>query len=104
MSKDPLYYKGYIAGYWDGVKDHASGKVADGQSSDIGKMPIQAMALSNRTRNCLVNCGYTHVENLIALNRYDIMRMRNVGSKTIAEIAEWLTGHGVYCSAWSEFL
>ena len=33
MSNDPLYKKGYIADYWDGVKDAASGKVTDWQNA-----------------------------------------------------------------------
>ena len=104
MRMDPLYYKGYITGYRDGVKDAALGKVADGQSSDIGKLPIQAMGLSTRACNCLVYCGCTHVEDVIALSSYAIMSMRNLGPKTASEIARWLTEHGILCSAWAEYL
>lgn len=104
MSNDPLYKKGYIAGYWDGVKDAASGKVTDWQSTDIAKLPIQAMGISTRACNCLVYSGYTHVQDLLSLNSCEIGRMRNVGKKTSSEIAKWLTDHGFFCTAWSEFL
>lgn len=104
MAQDPLYQKGYAAGYWDGVKDHASGKVADGQSGDIGKIPIQAMGLSTRVSNCLLYRGYSHVEDLLELSSDEIMRMRNVGRKTASEIAQWLIEHEIYGSSWSVYV
>lgn len=103
MRKDPLYYEGYIAGYRDGVKDAISGKTDDWQSSELGKLPIHAMAISTRACNCLVRCGCTYVEDVVALSAESIMRMRNLGRKSAAEIAPWLTEHGILCSAWSEY-
>ena len=104
MPNDPLYKKGYIAGYWDGVKDCASGKVLDGQATDLGKLPIRAMGLPTRICNCLLFRGYNCVEDLLSLSEGDIMRMRNVGQKTASEIAHWMVEHGILGSAWSAFL
>ena len=55
MVKDPNCYNGYIAGYWDGVKDSMSGKASGSQTEGIRKLPIQAMAISTRAKNCLKN-------------------------------------------------
>ena len=87
MLNDSLYKKGYIAGYWDGVKDSLSGKTIDWRSSDIGELPIQAMGISTRACGALMHSGYTHVKDLLSISSYDIGRMRNVGRKTTSEIA-----------------
>lgn len=104
MSDDHLYKKGYAAGYWAGVQDALSGTVTDWRSSDIRKLPIQAMGISSRACNCLMFSGCTHVEDLFSLSGCDIARMRNVGRKTASEIAKWLTEQGILDTAWSEFL
>lgn len=104
MSKDHLYRVGYIAGYWDGVKDAVSGKVNDWQASDTASLPIKAMDISPRAYNCLVMCGCVQVKDVAALSSEEIMRMRNLGSKTAFEIAHWLTMQGILSSAWSEYI
>ena len=104
MCRDPRYYEGYIAGYRDGVKDCISGKTEDWRFSDIGKMPVGAMGLSTRAYNCLTRYGCVNVEDVFALSKDSIMRMRNVGTKTAAEIAHWMIEHGILASAWSEYL
>lgn len=104
MHEEPLFRKGYIKGYWDGVKDAVSGRVADCQMSDITKIPIRSMGLSSRACNCLTIYGCINVGDIIALRSDNIMRMRNLGSKTAAEIAQWLIDHGILCTAWSEYV
>lgn len=95
--------RGYLAGYWDGVKDSISGSVTQWQENDIGKLPIQAMGLSSRACNCLVYSGCTYVKDVIALSDDAIIRMRNMGPKTAAEIAGWMIEHGILSSAWSGY-
>ena len=104
MIQNPLYQKGYVTGYWDGVKDAVSGKVNDWQASDIANLPIKAMGISPRAYNCLVMCGCVQVKDVAALRSEEIMRMRNLGSKTASEIARWLTMQGILSSAWSEYV
>ena len=104
MPKDPQYKQGYIVGYWDGVQDAVSGKITEWQVSDIGNLPIKAMALSTRAYDCLEKCGCTHVKDVIALNSDAIMRMHGLGPKTASEIANWLIEHGLLGSAWSEYI
>ena len=67
MIQNPLYQKGYVTGYWDGVKDAISGNVKDCQTSGIANLPIKAMALSSRAYNCLVQCGCVHVKDVVSI-------------------------------------
>ena len=103
MTKEPLYVKGYLAGYWDGVRDSAVGCIAQWQENDIARLPVQAMGLSTRACNCLVHSGLTYVKDVVALNEDEIMRIRNLGPKTAPEIADWMVGHGILNSAWLKY-
>lgn len=104
MGKDSLYYEGYLAGYWDGVKDAVSFKVQDCPSVHNRTLPIHAMALSTRAYNCLTHCGCVYIEDVAALNKETIRRIRNLGTKTASEIANCLIEYGILYSAWSDFL
>jgi len=104
MSKESLYWQGYMAGYRDGVQDAQSGKITDWKELDIAKVPVNAMAISQRARNCLIYSGCTQVGDVIALTTDRILRMRNLGPKTAAEIAQWLIENGIFYSAWSEHI
>ena len=104
MIQNPLYQKGYVTGYWDGVKDAISGNVKDCQTSGIANLPIKAMALSSRAYNCLAQCGCVHVKDVVSLNSDAILKMRNLGPKTASEIACWLIEQGILSSAWTEYI
>ena len=104
MIQNPLNQKGYVTGYWDGVKDAISGNVKDCQTSGIANLPIKAMALSSRAYNCLVQCGCVHVKDVVSLNSDAILKMRNLGPKTASEIACWLIEQGILSSAWTEYI
>jgi len=104
MFEDLHYKNGYIAGYWDGVKDACCGKTTQWQAKDMINLPVKAMGLSSRASNCLINSGCTHVCDVIRLSSSQIMRMRNLGSKTASEIAQWVIEHGILSTAWSEYI
>ena len=104
MRKNALYNHQYVTGYWDGVKDAMAGRITQLHESDVTKMPINAMAVSRRAKNCLIYYGCTHVSDVIALSSDSILRIRNLGSKTADEIAQWLIENGILCSAWSAFI
>lgn len=104
MGNNAPYTREYIAGYRDGVKDALDGKVGDWDNTDLGELPIKAMALSSRATNCLMNYGCSHVKYMIQLSSDRIMGMRNLGPKTASEIAGWLIEHDILCSAWSEYI
>lgn len=98
------YYKGYVAGYRDGVRDGANGRNLETLDSDIANYPIEVMALSSRAQNCLSKAGCTYIHDVVTLSEYTIETMRNLGTKTASEIAQWLDDHGICYSAWSKYL
>lgn len=102
--QDELYYKGYVAGYRDGITDAASGRNATAEEIDILNLPIKAMALSARAGNCLRLAGCTYIADVAALSEYAITTMRRLGTKTASEIAHWLDAQGICYSAWSKYL
>lgn len=102
--QDDLYYKGYIAGYQDGIRDAAAGRNVKMTESDVMGLPIRGMALSVRASNCLSRAGCTNVADVAALSEHSIAVMRNMGTKTASEIARWLDAHGISFSAWSKYL
>lgn len=103
LSIDDPYYRGYIAGYRDGAADAAGGKIKSIEA-DLAQLPIHAMALSARANHCLSRADCQTVADVAALSESTIAVMRNMGSKTAAEIARWLDTHGIHGSAWNRYL
>ena len=102
---DNLQYRnGYVAGYWDGVKDACCGKTTQWKSGDMMNLPVKAMGLSSRALNCLICNGCTNVGDVLQLSSCQIMRMRNLGPKTASEIAQWIIEKGILSTAWSEYI
>ena len=102
--QNDVYRKGYITGYRDGLRDAAAGKTLEVAVSNIGNLPIQAMGLSTRARNCLSNAGCVYVADVAKLSNKVIAVMRNMGPKTASEIAHWLDKHGMCLTAWADYL
>ena len=103
-SKESQYYKAYIAGYRDGVADAFSGKAQPLKTNVPERIPIEVMGLSTRARNCLLRVGCKTVADVLALDEHAVMTMRNLGSKTAAEIAQWLVDHHYLSSVWIPYL
>ena len=104
IRQDALYYKGYLAGYKDGVRDGANGKTINMIEKDISQLPVEAMALSSRVHNCLKLAGCVYVKDVAKLDEFQISTMRGVGTKTASEIAKWLDRNGICYTAWSSYL
>ena len=104
ISKESQYYKAYIAGYRDGVADAFSGKVQSLKVNTPEKIPIDVMGLSTRARNCLLRVGCKTVANILALDEHTVITMRNLGSKTAKEIAQWLVDHYYFSNVWIPYL
>jgi DNA-directed RNA polymerase alpha subunit len=98
-----IYRKGYIAGYRDGLRAAKEGRIPQVNGS-VAEVPIQAMDISTRAKNCLLMAGCLHVADVIALDEKRIATMRNLGVKTLAEICHWLEKNGVHDSAWSRII
>ena len=98
------YYKGYIAGYQAGIKAAVSGKIPNTEDASILEIPIKCSGLSARACNGLNKAGCTYIRDVVKLSEHTIATMRNIGTKTAAEIAHWLDDHGICYSAWCEYL
>ena len=103
LPQDPVYYKGYLMGYLDGVRDTLHGTATETTANSLKNLPIQAMELSTRARNCLTRAGCVTIGDVTNLSEAKLSVMRNLGIKTAAEIAHWLDDHGFRHSAWSKY-
>ena len=57
--------------------------------------PLAECDLSVRTVNCLTTAGLETVGDLVKLKRADLLKFRNIGSKNLTELDEWLEAHGL---------
>ena len=99
-----LYYKGFVAGYREGIKAAVSVKIPNTEDVSILDIPIKGSGLSARACNGLNKAGCTYIRDVVKLSEHTIATMRNIGTKTAAEIAHWLDDHGICYSAWCEYL
>ncbi len=96
------YQKGYARGYRAGATDALSGKIAGAQETLA--LPLEALGLSTRARNCLTFQGCETVGDVAALPEQTILRMRNLGRKTAGEIALALRALCLPLTDWDPFL
>ena len=68
------------------------------------KTPLEELGLSGRALNSLKKKGYDTVADIVSLGEKDIVSIRNLGSRSINEIAETLVRIGVPNTAWSKYL
>ncbi|MDD3749382.1 MAG: DNA-directed RNA polymerase subunit alpha [Firmicutes bacterium] len=58
-------------------------------------LPIEELDLSVRSYNCLKRAGINAVEELIKKTEEDMMKIRNLGKKSLAEVKSKLAEHGL---------
>ena len=61
----------------------------------ILEMTIEELDLSVRSSNCLKRAGINTVEELIQRNEEDMMRVRNLGRKSLEEVQQKLAMLGL---------
>ena len=64
-----------------------------------GKQPkelvlIQNMVLSERTKNCLLRAGYRTLDDIVGSSIVNLIRIRNLGRKSLKEIKEVVSEYG----------
>ena len=101
---DSQYQKGYIAGYRDGLKAATQENANIHFTEDMPNLPIDALPLSARAKNCLKHSGCSYAADIAKLSEQRIATMRNLGPKSAAEIAQWLDQQGIHYSAWCKYL
>lgn len=65
------------------------------QKDKILEMPIEELDLSVRSYNCLKRAGINSVEELIQKNDEDMMKVRNLGKKSLEEVISKLNELGL---------
>ena len=72
------------------------------QKSDELNKSIDELELSVRSYNCLKRAGINTVEDLCAKSMDDLMKVRNMGRKSLDEILNKLEGMGLHLSVKAE--
>jgi len=61
----------------------------------VGKLSVEEIGLPTRVANALVKAGYETVEDLVAAKKEDLVKVRNLGEKSIKIISVALAEKGV---------
>jgi len=67
----------------------------DGQKEHVLEMTIEDLDLTVRSYNCLKRAGINTVEELIQRTEEDMMKVRNLGRKSLEEVIQKLEGLGL---------
>lgn len=106
--RDGIYCKGYRNGYLDGYRDGMqlgqNGECKELEDNELLSLPIEAMEITTRAHNCLIRLGCRQISDLLELREENLLRAKNMGNITAAEIAGWLERNGFPYTAWSRFL
>ncbi len=81
-----------------GTVDHAIDFTDDDDDNDTGKvleMTIEELDLSVRAFNCLKRAGINTVAELVQRNQEDMMKVRNLGKKSLEEVEQKLVALGL---------
>lgn len=61
----------------------------------VGKLSVEEVGLPTRVANALVKAGYESVEDLVKADKSELVKVRNLGEKSLKIIAAALGGKGV---------
>ena len=101
MIKQQAFHEGFIAGYQRGIEDSRAWSQVPPALLDS---PLQFLNLSSRPFNSLDRAGHRTIRDIISLNRQEIWKIRNLGTKGLHEIAQALWNLGIRDSQWNEWL
>ena len=65
------------------------------KQTKILELPIEEMDLSVRSYNCLKRAGINTVEDLCQKSRGDMLKVKNLGIKSIDEVIQKLESYGL---------
>ena len=74
------------------VKDEEEVKDTFGPT---GKLSVEEIGLPTRVANALLKAGYETVENLLTVKRQDLVKVRNLGEKSVKVIEAALGEKGL---------
>ncbi len=64
-------------------------------SPEVYQMPIEKLELSPRTLNCLKRAHVSRVGEVLEMSDEELLKIRNFGEKSLVELQEKLTEHGI---------
>ena len=67
----------------------------DSKKEKVMEMTIEELDLSVRSYNCLKRAGVNNVEDLAAKTEEDMMRVRNLGRKSLEEVLQKMASLGL---------
>lgn len=70
-------------------------KIAADTLGPVGKLSVEEIGLPTRVANALVKAGYESVEQLVTAKKEDLVKVRNLGEKSIKIISVALAEKGV---------
>lgn len=91
-------YFGQIVAPREIVKEEKPVKIEDGLGN-TGKLSVEEIGLPTRVSNALVNAGYENVSKLVAADKADLAKVRNLGEKSFKIIKVALAEKGVEFNA-----
>ena len=62
----------------------------------MGKLSVEEIGLPTRVANALLKAGYESVENLIVAKRENLVKVRNLGEKSVKVIEAALGEKGLH--------
>jgi DNA-directed RNA polymerase subunit alpha len=75
--------------------DEAGDSAASAIPSDVYNIPVERLELSSRTQNSLKRAGINRVGEILEKSRVELLRIRNVGEKSLDELTMRLRDRGL---------
>ena len=96
--------RGYEEGYRKGLEDGCGGKIPTAPDAAALALPVSALPVSNRVLNVLNRLEYTTVASLADKDEYEVMALRGLGARGVAEIGLALRQLGITGTAWERYI
>lgn len=96
--------RGYEEGYRKGLEDGCGGKIPTAPDAAALALPVSALPVSNRVLNVLNRLEYTTVASLVDKDEYEVMALRGLGVRGVAEIGLALRQLGITGTAWERYI
>lgn len=101
---DQGYRMGYLDGYENGVKDEKEGRKRAYENNPVLDLIIENLELSTRAFQCLRRMGCDRIGDVVAKDAESILKTRNMGKKSMDEIARALHKRNIVGTAWDQFI
>lgn len=98
------YRMGYLDGYRIGCKDEKEGRTQKHKDNPVLDLIIENLEISNRAFQCLRRMGCSRIGDVVTKDYDSIVRTRNMGRKTMDEIARALQKKDLRHTAWDQFI